>query len=236
MSCDPEKITGYVDDALEPTERAALDAHLAGCPSCQQQVDEEREVGAQLRALPSPEPRPEFETELRRRLAERPRRGLWALPLAASLALLALWARGAAPFVAYELARDHAKCFRLAELPAKVWSDDPAVVAAWFEDQGTNLPLVPENVAGLELVGARYCPLFDRIAAHLYYAGGDRNASIFVLKGPARFGDAYEGRVSGQTVLLFRSAGALVGIVSERPEDAEAFRRRFTTTVASAEP
>jgi anti-sigma factor RsiW len=236
MSCEPEKVTGYVDDALEAQERAQVLAHLADCPSCRRQVAEEQHVRAHLRALPDFEPRPAFAHELRQRLAGRPRQGFWALPLAASVALLALWARGAAPFVAYELARDHAHCFDRASLPAKVWSDDAAVVTAWFEGQGTSLPLIPENVAGLGLVGARYCPLLDRFAAHLYYTGGDRRASLFVLKGPARFGDAYEGRIGAQTVLLFRSAGTTVGIVSERPEDAEAFRRKFTTTIAALTP
>jgi anti-sigma factor RsiW len=233
MSCDPEKVTGYVDEALDEAEHAAIFAHLADCPSCRQQVEEERDVRAHLRAVPSPEPRPAFEEDLRRRLAGRPRRALWLLPLAASLAFLALWARGAAPFVAYELARDHAHCFGRPALPAKVWSDDSRVIAAWFEDQGTTLPPIPEDVAGLGLVGARYCPLLDRFAAHLYYTGGDRHASLFVLKGPARFQDTYEGRIGAQTVLLFRSAGTTVGIVSERAEDAEAFRRKFTRTVAS---
>jgi anti-sigma factor RsiW len=233
MSCDPEKVTGYVDDALDEAERATIDVHLADCPSCRQQIDEERHVRAHLRALPSLEPRPAFEENVRRRLAGRPQGLFWLLPLAASMAFLGLWARGAAPFVAYELAHDHAKCFGHATLPAKVWSDDSGVITAWFERQGTNLPLIPEDVAGLELVGARYCPLFDRFVAHLYYTGGDRHASLFVLKGPARFRDAYEGRLGSQTVLLFRTAGTTVGIVAERPEDAEAFRRKFTTTLAA---
>lgn len=232
MSCEPEKVTGYVDDALAAEERAAVRAHLEECPSCRQQVEEEQDLRARLRALPSLEPRPAFEDQVRRRLGGRPRPGFWALPLAASLAILALWARGAAPFVAYELARDHAHCFDRAALPAKVWSDDAAVIVAWFEGQGTTLPVIPENVAGLGLVGARYCPLLDRFAAHLYYTGGDRRASLFVLKGPARFRDVYEGRIGAETVLLFRSAGTTVGIVSERPEDAEALRRKFTTTIA----
>ncbi len=233
MSCEPEKVTGYVDDALDPAEHAALEEHLAACPSCQQQAEEERDLRLRLQALPIPEPRPAFEGELRRRLSGRPRRAFWALPLAASLVGLALWARGAAPFVAYELARDHTHCFGRAALPAKVWSDDASVVASWFEDQGTTLPMIPEEVAGLGLVGARYCPLLDRFAAHLYYAGGDRHASLFVLQGPARFGAAYDGQVGGQTVLMLRSAGTTVAIVSEHREDAEAFRRKFTTTVAT---
>jgi anti-sigma factor RsiW len=236
MSCDPEKVTGYVDDALDPAERAAIEAHLAECPSCRQQVSEERHLQAHLRALPIPEPRPAFEGDLRRRLAARPRVAVWALPLAASLALLALWARGAAPFVAYELARDHVRCFGHAALPAKVWSDDSGVITAWFEGQGTKLPVIPEDVAGLALVGARYCPLLDRFAAHLYYTGGDRHASLFVIRGPARFQDAYEGRIGAQTVLLFRSAGTTVGIVAESSEDVDAFRRKFTTTLAALRP
>jgi hypothetical protein len=138
--------------------------------------------------------------------------------------------------VAWELARDHTKCFGLSALPAKVWSDDARVIAAWFEEQGTALPLVPENVAGMGLVGARYCPLLDRFAAHLYYSGEDHHASIFVLKGPARFGDVYEGRARGETVLLFRSAGTVVGVVAGLPEDAQAFRRKFTTSMAALHP
>jgi anti-sigma factor RsiW len=236
MSCEPEKVTGYVDEALEPAERALIEEHLAGCPSCRQQVEEERDLRLRLRALPILEPRPAFEEDLRRRLAGRPRRAFWALPLAASVAALALWARGAAPFVAYELAHDHVRCFGHAALPAKVWSDDASVIAAWFEGQGTEVPLIPESVAGLGLVGARYCPLLDRFAAHLYYTAEDRHASLFVIKGPARFGDAYEGRIGGQTVLLLHSAGTTVGIVSERPEDVEAFRRKFTTTIAALRP
>jgi len=232
-SCAPEKVTGYVDEALEPAARAEVEAHLASCPDCRRQVDEERDLRARLRALPSPELRPAFEPQLRAALTRAPQRRFWALPLAASLVFLGLWARGAAPFVAFELSRDHAKCFGLARLPAKVWSDDPQVVAGWFEGQGTELPLIPGAAGGLGLVGARYCPLFDRFAAHLYYAEGERRASLFVLRGPARFRDAYEARVAGRTVLLFRSAGATLAAVSERAEDAEALRRRFTTTIAT---
>jgi len=233
VTCEPEKVTGYVDDALDAAARAALEEHLDICPSCQQQAAEERDLRLRLQALALPEPRPAFEDDLRRRLSGRPRRAFWALPLAASLVGLALWARGAAPFVAYELVRDHNHCFSHSALPAKVWSDDATVVASWFEDRGTTLPLIPEEVAGLGLVGARYCSLLDRFAAHLYYVGGDRHASLFVLQGPARFDTAYEGQIGGQTVLMLRSAGTMVAIVSERREDAEALRRKFTTTVAT---
>lgn len=234
MTCEPEKVTGFVDEALEPASRAEIEAHLALCPACREQVDEERELRARLRALPTPELRPAFQHRLQARLATAaPRRRHWALPLAAALALLAFWVRGAAPFLAFELGRDHAKCYGMSALPAKFWSDDPELVSSWFQEQGTELPLIPGTASGLSLVGARYCPLFDRFAAHLYYMEGERHASLFVFKGPARFEDGYEATVGGRTILLFRSAGATLAAVSEQPEDAEALRRRFMTTVAS---
>jgi len=233
VSCAPEQVTGYVDDVLDPAARAEMEAHLATCAACREQVAFERELKAGLNALPAPELRPGFEVRLQRSLAaERGRRLAWLLPFAAVLALLAVWARGAAPFVAWELARDHVHCFGQARLPAKVWSSDPLEIAAWFEKQGTRIPLVPAGVGDLVLVGARYCPLVDRIVAHLYYAGEERRLSVFVLSGPVRFSDDGDARSRGTHVRFLRSAGMTVALVSDKPEDVEAFRSAFRTTVA----
>jgi anti-sigma factor RsiW len=234
MSCDPVRVTGYVDRALSAEELAAMEAHLEGCAECARQVEEERALGARLRELPAPVPRDELEAEVRRRLAPAPRSvASWALPLAASLVLLLLWARGSAAFVAWELARDHRHCFGQERLPAQVWSEDPGVVERWFEKQGTELPIVPEGAGGLELVGGRYCTLLDRGVAHLYYSAGEHQASLFVLRGPARLGTGYEGRMGARTVMVFPAGGVLVGVVADRSEDAAALRRRFQTTTAA---
>lgn len=235
MTCAPERVTGYVDDALDATTRAEVESHLATCATCREQVASERDLRAGLRALPVPELRPGFESAVRRRLAAESRgRRAWRLPVAAVLALLALWARGAAPFVAWEVARDHNHCFGKERLPAKLWSSDPSEVSQWFEAQGTRLPPIPAAVGELGLVGARYCPLLDRVAAHLYYAGEERNLSVFVLSGPARFRDTWATESRGNEVRFLRSAGMTVALVSARPEDVEAFRAAFTTTVARA--
>jgi hypothetical protein len=237
LTCAPERITGYVDGALDAEERAATLAHLVDCADCRRQVEEERDLRERLRTLPPPEANDTLEAAVRKRLAPAiSSRASWALPLAASLVLLVLWARGSAPFVAWELVRDHRHCFSLDRLPAKVWSDDPGVVAGFFSDQGTQVPIVPAAAAGLELVGARYCTLLDRRVAHLYYSRGERDTSIFVLRGPARLGDGYEGKIGGRTVLLFSSGGSLVGVVADRTEDALAFRQRFRTMTAASFP
>jgi hypothetical protein len=161
------------------------------------------------------------------------RRGLRrALLLAASLTLLAFWGRGAAPFVAWELARDHGRCFAKGQLPAKVWTSDPTEVTAWFEAQGTLFPVIPSGAGGLELVGGRYCSLGDRLAAHLYYAGDRHHLSLYVISGPARFADSFEATSGGKTVRLLRTAGTTVALVAERAEDVEAFQNTFTTSIA----
>lgn len=235
MSCDPERITGCVDGALDDAARAAVEEHLASCPTCRDQVAAEREIRSRLRGLRSIQPREGFEDELRRRLAKRPAggRARWLLPMAAGLTLLALWVRGAAPFVAFELARDHAHCFSFPRLPAEVWSGDPARVAAWFEGQGTRLPEIPAAAGGLELVGGRFCPLLDGSkVAHLYYVGEDRRLSVFVVGHGVRLSGSYSGAARGASVNLVRVGDATVGLVSERPGAVEAFRRAFTTAVA----
>ncbi len=237
MTCPSDRVTGYVDDALDATTRAELESHLATCATCREQVAFERDLRAGLRALPVPEPRPGFEAAVRRRLAAESRgRRPWRLPFAAALALLALWGRGSAPFVAWEVARDHNHCFGKERLPAKLWSSDPVEVSRWFEGQGTRLPPVPAGIGELGLVGARYCPLLDRVAAHLYYAGEERQLSVFVLAGPARFRESWTTESRGNEVRLLRSAGMTVALVSARHEDVEAFRAAFTTTVAAIDP
>ncbi len=234
MTCAPEKVTALVDGALEASELAPVEAHLTECASCAAQAEAERALRARLRELPAPELAPGF--ELRARRALRPRRlPLFAalLPLAAAL-LVALWARGSAPLVSLALALDHDKCFAHDPLPAKVWSDDPSVIAAWFEERGSRLPVMPRTAAGLELVGARYCPLVTLARApHLYYASDEHQVSLFVVPHGVRVPPAMRGvSMRRRAVSLLRVAGTTVGIVGDREEDVAAFRRSFEQMVA----
>jgi anti-sigma factor RsiW len=230
MSCDPERLTAYVDGSLDAAVCPEMEAHLAECAACRAQAEEERALRARLRALPPVEPSPELEARVRRSLRARPRVS-WLLPVAAGIVALLAWGRGASPFVAWELSRDHDHCFGKRRLPAQVWSSDPAYVAEWFETQGTPVPLIPEGAGGLELAGARYCPLLDRSVAHLYYTNGDHRLSLFVVPGPVR-DTPREVRPRGNFVRLMRVGGSTVGLVSEEKSTVEAFARALSTTVA----
>jgi hypothetical protein len=234
VSCQPEKVTGFVDGALEPEQSAAIEAHLAGCDTCREQAEAERRLAAELRALPAPEPPAGLEARLATRLRP-PRRPLrWALPLAAML-LLAVWLRGSAPYVAWAASFDHDKCFSRHPLPAKVWSSEMGVVAEWFEARGTRLPYLPERIGELTLVGARYCPLLDASSApHLYYASGEGRLSILVVPHGVRFDESWAGEVRGNAVRLLRVGGAVVALVGDDEASVDQFARRFRTTVADA--
>ena len=237
MSCDPEKVTAFVDGELDAEAAAAVAAHLAACPSCRVQAEGERELRARLRALLPPEPPAGMEDRVRT-TARRSSRALpaWAhiaLPLAAVL-VAALGLRSHAPLVAWELARDHDHCFSFHPLPAKVRSAEPRVVEGWFSDQGTHLPAVPDRVGDLVLVGARFCPLPDlSFASHVYYSSETRHVSFFVVPHAVRLGDRFAGEARGKRVRLLRLEGEVVGIVGESEADVQAFEVTLRPVLAA---
>ncbi len=205
------------------------------CASCRAQAEAERGLRERLRGLPPPLLPAGLEDRVRAH-ARRPSLGFaarWALPLAAVLAA-AFWARGHAPLVAWELARDHGHCFSSKPLPAKVRSDDPRVVGEWFARQGTPLPRVPDRVGDLALVGARYCPLPDvSFAPHVYYASAGSEVSVFLVPHGVRLGTGYAGEARGKAVRLLRVEGATLGIVAGNDEEARAFERALRPVLAA---
>lgn len=235
MTCQPERVTAYVDHVLDDDARAEVEAHLAECESCRAQAAAENEIKERLRSLPPVDLPASLESDVRRRLRRaRPSTRLRVLlPLAAAIVAAFAWGRGTAPFMAWELARDHGHCFGLAKLPAEVWSDDAGVVTSWFATRGRALPYLPARVGSLELVGARRCPLLDRSVAHLYYMGPHRRVSLFVVPGTVRFDASYAVRSRGLAVRLVHAAGSTVGIVGEHDDDVAAFEDAFMTIVAS---
>jgi hypothetical protein len=148
--------------------------------------------------------------------------------------LLGVWLRGYAPFVAWDLARDHDKCFARQPLPAKIWSGEPRAVSGWFERQGTRLPALPAQVGELSLVGARYCPLASLTSApHVYYASAGRHVSVFVVQHGVRLDDRRASHARGDSIRLLRLEGELVGIVGEREADVQAFEAALRPVLAA---
>jgi anti-sigma factor RsiW len=236
VSCDLERVTTLVDGELDAESLAAMAAHLETCPTCRDRAEAEREIRARLKALPLPDLPNGLEERVRSAVSRR-RVAIplarWALPLAAAL-VFGVWLRGHAPFVAWDLCRDHDKCFSRRPVPARVWSGEPAVVEEWFAGRGTHVPSLPAEVGDLRLVGARYCPLASlSFAPHVYYTSPDRHVSVFVVPHAVRLRDRYVGEARGDAVRLLRLEGEVVGIVGKRESDVQAVESALRPAVAA---
>lgn len=239
MSCDPVRVTGFVDGALSPAERSQVEAHLEACPACRAQAEAERTLRVRLASLTPPALPAALESAVRERLrqpAVRQRRTwpLVLLPLAAALVLAVLFAHTRPGLVARQIAWDHGHCFGKEALPAQVWSSNVSVVDRWFAERGTRLPRIPETAGGLQLVGARYCDVVNRRLAHLYYADGDRHLSLHVVPGWLSLDRLQRRTQWGRAVVLMRAEGAVVGLTSEDPRAVDAFVRELSSQYVSA--
>ena len=156
--------------------------------------------------------------------------------VAGALFLFGLWARGLPAFVAWEVAGDHQRCFGRRHLPARVWSSDPAEIQELAGvARHPHAPPLPKEAGQAALVGARYCPLSDRVAAHVYYGGdGSGIVSVFVLSGPARIGDGWSGTSRGLHVRLVRAAGRTLAVVGESEADVAATALAFVRSRSPA--
>ena len=234
MSCDPERVTGFVDGELDAQQAGVVAAHLAACPACRAQAEAEQALRTRLKSLPLPELPAGLAARVREARSPRslPVAARWALPLAAVL-LVGVWLRGYAPLVAWDLARDHDKCFSRRPLPATVWSGEPRALSDWFAGQGTRLPALPVQVGELALVGARYCPLASLTSApHVYYASAGKRVSVFVVQQGVRFDGPLAVRARGDAVRLLRLEGLVVGIVGESEADVRAFAAALQPVLA----
>jgi len=55
-----ERLSAYLEADLDPSERARIEEHLAGCPDCRREYRELRHTVDLLRGLPSPDPPPDL--------------------------------------------------------------------------------------------------------------------------------------------------------------------------------
>lgn len=80
-----EGLSALIDDELEPADRAALDAHVAGCAICAPVLADFRQLRARFAALPEAAPGADLAALVDRRIGlasapkprQRPRRRSW---------------------------------------------------------------------------------------------------------------------------------------------------------------
>ena len=169
-----------------PAARAEVEAHLATCATCRDQVSV-RARAQEPAAGPagSPSPGDGFESELRRRCAGGGRdpcggccrsRRRWPSSRSGRAGPPRSW-RGSCRSTTLTASR-------AASSPAEVWTARRRRDGVVVRDAGTDVCRCSRTrSAGLELVGGRFCSLADRSVAHLYYVGPRRHVSLFVVPG-----------------------------------------------------
>ena len=113
------ELSAYLDGELTSSRRAEVDAHLASCGRCQQELSEIRKLTAGVAALPRLQPAPRFLAEVRRKIAQdensRPMtwqdyifRPFWLkipLEVAALIVVIGIIMRGEQPLPTHPIAR-----------------------------------------------------------------------------------------------------------------------------------
>ena len=194
------RLTLYLDDELQGTERATVEAHLSECESCRAIFARELEFlntlrgGGQLYVAP-PELRAKVEQVLRPR---RSSRFNWMIAAAAVLLVLLLplvaWRvvkrshkpeKGPAGSFALLAAETHLRHVR-GQLPLEVESQNPQQISSWFVNKvnfRVKLPNYQES-SGQEklyvLEGARLVGFQNDYAAYVAYQMKERPISLVI--------------------------------------------------------
>ncbi len=233
----------YVDGEAAPANRAAVEAHLAGCAACREAVSMQREVRTLLvsRRARLAEPAPAgLAAEVRRVVATQQARTTpsWsrvsAFAAAAAVVLAVTgafsWATGqSSVLLAAQLTLDHLKCFVIDGDE----HDHPMTAAAgqveFHEQFGMDVRLpVPPAASAAKLVSVRQCLYGEGWVAHALYRVDGEAVSLFVLRDHASapadveaFGRHAEVISRGDTTYVLVAPARLSGVAGAVGLEAE---------------
>src|SRR5690242_5798944 len=188
------KLETYLDGELPTAEMRDLDAHLRTCPPCAADVlgklQIKRAVNAAGRRY---RPSAEFRERVRKSIASKPERSFLRLWLGASAAVALLLIAGFVALSAWQqqLQRQHTFS-ELTDLhvvtlasanPVDVISTDRHTVKPWFQGKipfTFNLPELQNSE--FRLIGGRMAYIDQKPAAHLLFAVGKHEVSVFIMQ------------------------------------------------------
>jgi anti-sigma factor RsiW len=189
-----ELLHPYLDGEMDPTQRAAVDAHLKDCKDCRQALEHLQML---RRALQMPELRYPASETLRHRLQKqlreadakerRPQWPRWSAAAAAAVVAVALvWnfmphgvpsEDDAMADAVVDQQQDAVKDGHLTDLT----SSDPKAIQNWFSGKLAYTPPVPDlSAQGYTLKGARMEQVKGHPAAALVYQHGTDTVTVFV--------------------------------------------------------
>ena len=193
---------GLVDGELDAANTALVEAHVARCDGCREELERIQAVRNLLQADGVNHAAPEL---LKRRIAALPelaperapkRLPGWLAPgiagaLAASLAMVALLPSGNQAIVDQELVSDHVRSLQPGHL-TDVQTTNQHIVKPWFNGRIDFSPPVPELAdAGFPLAGGRLDSVNGKTVAAIVYHRRLHTVNLFVWPENDRGGRAF---------------------------------------------
>lgn len=249
MDCSElaRSIDAYLDGEFDARERAEAEAHLATCPDCATQVQQQGRMRAALRAklreaMGVEAPASRAPEALRARIRDalaRERRPLWRrliapVPIATLAAcaagvLVVLAGHGSDEALVEEAVRKHNRDLPLEVTAAAV---GPESIPQWFAGKLDFNPTPPRFAqTGVRVVGARLSHLRELPAAYIRYELPRGQAGLFIVDdpdhhfapGPRPFQHDTPVRVvsaKGYNVAVWREDEIVYSLVSDLDEQA----------------
>jgi anti-sigma factor RsiW len=234
-------LNAFIDGELDAANTAELEAHVAGCGGCREELDRLRSVHD---ALATPGVRHEMPAGTKARLlssidrdpVRAPRMASWWAPalggaIAASLATAFLLPLEFQPGLEAELIAGHVRSLQVQHL-TDVATSNEHLVRPWFNGKIDFAPPVPELASvGFPLAGGRLDYLEGRNVPAIVYRRRLHVINLFVW--PAK--DAGEKRVErdGYSVSEWSEGGLRYAAVSDiSPQELEQFRAAFMKATA----
>ena len=221
-------IGGLVDGELDAANVAMVEAHVARCEGCREELER---LHALRSLLGSPGVRHELPPGLEKRIRAHPElrreegRGRWlpgwlapglAGALAASLAFIAFVPDGTQPVIDQEIVSSHVRSLQPGHL-TDVQTTNQHIVKPWFNGRIDFSPPVPELAAdGFPLAGGRLDSINGKTVAAIVYHRRLHTVNLFVW--PARDRAERSFVKDGFSVIEWSRNGLRFAAVSDIPQ------------------
>ncbi len=220
----------FLSGEMRGEARQRVAAHLAECPGCEREFEQQALVDARVaRAVSRESPdTARIEQAVRRHIAYEPSRRRWmaAAVIAALAGSYGLWRLVTPPEWCADAARDHR--VEVVQRQPRRWRSDTAEIGTVAAQNGLTLEQAASLAAnGYRLERAKICGIDGQRMLHLVFTDGTRSYSVYVRPHPSAGAGVRVVRRGAEQVAGFETGRFQAIVVTDGPEaECEALARQ----------